>query len=149
MQGTPLMPSDAQGAPAPEPTEKVIPSGLTLLGQVAERLENHTAHITMDQSGIVTSWQAEMVALCGYTAKEAVGRLLTDLIIPEPLHADHLAGLERWRQTQVSQIACTALRTVARHKEGHHLAIVVSVQVVVTPDGTRFLGWLQEVPADG
>ena len=121
------------------------PQGLTLLGQILERLEDHAVHIAIDKEGIVTTWNPEAEALFGWPAEEAVGQPLTALIIPEPLHAAHCEGLRRWNESGQSTVACQRLRTVARHKDGHHLAVLVDVQVIQTADGTRFLGWAREI----
>lgn len=116
-----------------------------ILGQVLRRLENATAHVAMDDRGVIQAWNAPAEALLGWTRHEACEQFLADLVIPEPLRARHREGLERWRTLGDAQIVCRELRTMALHKEGHEVPVLVNVQIVQDDTGTRFLGWIRAV----
>jgi PAS domain S-box-containing protein len=49
------------------------------------------ANLTVDREGKVTAWNAEAAELLGYSAAQAIGRVM-DFFIPGEYHADHWAG---------------------------------------------------------
>lgn len=55
------------------------------------------AIIVTDPDGKVLAWNAEAAVIFGYSGSEAIGRNLTDLIIPEEYVELHRAAMVRWR----------------------------------------------------
>ena len=49
------------------------------------------ANLTVDREGQVNDWNAEAAELLGYSAAQAIGRVM-DFFIPAEYHADHWAG---------------------------------------------------------
>src|ERR1051326_8511676 len=62
------------------------------------------AHITMDPLGNVTGWNPQAEAMFGWTATEATGRPLAELIIPSAMRQRHSQGLGRFVETGVGPI---------------------------------------------
>jgi PAS domain S-box-containing protein len=60
------------------------------------------AVITLDEQGVVTEWNAQAAAIFGWSEREAIGRLLTDLVIPSRLR-------EVWG-SEVALFRCTGDR---------------------------------------
>jgi PAS domain S-box-containing protein len=116
-----------------------------VLGMLLRRLENVTADIVMNVDGIIEAWRAPATVLLGWTSDEACGRTLAELVIPEHLRERHRDGLARWRTLGEAQVICRELRTMAIHKDGHLLAVHISVQIVQDDIGTRFLGWVRAI----
>lgn len=83
-RGEPPLPEDA---PAP-----------STIGDLAFRL-SLDAIVLMDSAGLVTGWNAAAEALLGWTAAEAIGSPVRDLIVPEQYRDQHDAGLQRFRET--------------------------------------------------
>ena len=50
----------------------------------------------MDTSGVVRGWNDRAERKFGFTAAEAVGRRMSELIIPERYRDAHEAGLACW-----------------------------------------------------
>src|SRR5438093_8171845 len=86
------------------------------------------AVVVMDGSGIVTAWNRSAAATFGWTADEAVGRQLSQLIIPDGLRADHERGL---RRVQVgrrrSRVLDRRLLMTAVHRDGHEIPVELTV----------------------
>ncbi|QFR01553.1 SpoIIE family protein phosphatase [Streptomyces phaeolivaceus] len=76
--------------------------------------ETRAAHATIDDHGIVTSWNAGAELLLGYSAAQVVGRPAAGLLAEESAGRDlpPLAELPRWNGT-----------IAVRHRDGHRLEI--------------------------
>lgn len=77
-------------------------SGLDALERLElERLRQAVTHapdgfVGIDETGVVTAWNAAATRLLGWTASEIVGRSWYETLIPEELRAAHRAGLARF-----------------------------------------------------
>ncbi|MCY1138939.1 PAS domain S-box protein [Actinoplanes sp. Pm04-4] len=96
----------------------------------------HDAYISTDLDGDVLSWNAAAERMFGYRADEAVGRNVSDLIIPERFRADHVAGLRRVRLGGDSQLNGQHLRIAALTSTGREFPAEMTLQVVTEPGGT-------------
>lgn len=76
-------------------------------------------------NGIVTSWNKGAEDLFGYTAAEAVGRSILELIVPSDLQAEETAILNNIALNERVDL----LETRRRHRDGH----LLDVSVVVSP----------------
>ncbi|WP_436533221.1 PAS domain S-box protein [Actinoplanes sp. HUAS TT8] len=96
------------------------------------------AFVTVDGQGIVSSWNSSAETLFGWDECEALGHVLTDLIIPDRLRAEHAAGLRSWLPGQ-------RLEQVAVDREGREFPVEMSLQAQVEQDGTLFHAFLHDV----
>jgi PAS domain S-box-containing protein len=112
------------------------------LGALLSRLEDRTAHVVIDQHGIVKVWGTEAEHLFGWTSSEAVGQLLANLVIPTEMQQSHREGLRKWVENIPGLIIDQSYRTRARHKDGHYFMVTVQVQMVKDDSGIKFLGWV-------
>src|SRR5512139_170079 len=55
--------------------------------------------ITIDAAGIVTEWNAQATAIFGWSREEALGRLLTETIIPARDRDPHHRGIQEFLRT--------------------------------------------------
>ncbi|MGE0594468.1 MAG: PAS domain S-box protein [Vicinamibacterales bacterium] len=85
------------------------------------------AVVSIDEHGIVQSWNARAVELFGFSRNEAVGRLLSGLIIPERHRAAHDAGLARFRQTGGGRMVGTQIEIDALRKDGSVVPVELSL----------------------
>ncbi len=80
------------------------------------------AIVVMNSEGEVSGWNPAAEALFGWPASEAIGRKVLDLIVPEQYRSQHLAGLQRFRETG----------------EGPVLGKVLDFLTAVKRDGSEF-----------
>ena len=84
-----------------------------------------------DLDAVVTSWNRAAEAIFGFTADEAMGHSLTELVIPDDRHDE-----ERRLITRVRDGLPTAhFETVRRHKAGRLINVSVTVSPVWDPSG--------------
>jgi len=93
------------------------------------------AFIGMSDDGLVTDWNLQAERLFGYKAAEAMGRPLSELIIPPEARAAHEAGMERFRRTGQGRVVNQRVEVVAQHRDGHRLDVELSVAAL--SDGGR------------
>ena len=90
------------------------------------------AIVSKDLNGVVTSWNRAAERMFGYTAAEAVGRPIADLIIPP-----ERAGEEAFVLSQIrAGKSVNHFQTVRRRKDGTLLDISLTVSPIVAEDGT-------------
>lgn len=77
----------------------------------------------------VTFWNDASVKLYGYTAQEAMGRKLEDLIIPESLKGKVIDAIRTWFDNDV---AMPSSERILRHKDGNHVSVYSSHVMQVT-----------------
>jgi PAS domain S-box-containing protein len=90
------------------------------------------AIISKDLRGVITSWNKSAERLFGYTADEAIGRTVANLLIPEDRQdeePDILARLQRGERVD-------HFETVRRRKDGALLDISLTISPVKDADGT-------------
>ncbi|WP_226427660.1 PAS domain S-box protein [Xanthomonas sp. MWU16-30325] len=85
--------------------------------------------------GVVHSWNRAAEQLFGYSAEQAIGRRLLDLIVPEHLHHEEHAVLQRISRGE----EIPHFETVRRHADGRLLDVLVSVSPIRGADG-RLIG---------
>ena len=93
---------------------------------------SNDAIIGRDLRGVVTDWNAAAERIFGFTASEAVGRRIADLILPPDLQAEEDEILDKVR----GGILVPHVRTSRLRSDGALLPMLVSVSPIRAPDGT-------------
>lgn len=124
----------------PALTEAAFTIGRTL-GQVIERIEAHRdqwetqnhaqmildnagdAFVAIDGDGIVIGWNRSAEKMFGYTAAEAVGRSMPELIMPPEYREDHDAGVARFKRVGHGRVADQYVELEALRKGGERFPV--------------------------
>lgn len=106
------------------------------------------AYVSSDGEGIVTDWNRAAELTFGYTTEEAIGRSLTDLIIPPSDHDDLRALLARPFGVESGE-ARHELRAERRalHRDGGEFTVELAA-TLVEADGVRTLHTLMHDISD-
>jgi two-component system, cell cycle sensor histidine kinase and response regulator CckA len=83
--------------------------------------------ITIDAAGIVTEWNAQATAIFGWTREEAMGKLLSETIIPERDREAHAQGIREYLQSGVGPVLKRRIEISARHRDGHEFPVELAV----------------------
>ncbi len=116
----------------------------TLRRIVANSLD---AVIMMDWRGIITGWNPQSERLFGWTSVEAVGRTVEDLIIPERMRAAHRIGLGRYLSVGEGPILGRRVEFQALHRDGHELAVELTVTPIIREEGPSFSAFIRDLTA--
>ena len=103
------------------------------------------AIIGMKEDGTITLWNPSAEALFGWTAEEAVGRLLADTILPQQYRDAHNDGLNRFRKSGVGVIFGKRLELTGLKKNGEEFPVELAVSAHKTHEGNVFVGFLRDI----
>jgi len=85
------------------------------------------AVVTMDRTGHVVEWNPRAEMIFGYSRDEAVGWLLTELIIPAHFREAHAKGMQRFLSTGEHEILGRRIEITALRKNGIGFPVELTV----------------------
>jgi PAS domain S-box-containing protein len=103
------------------------------------------AVVTMDHRGCVVGWNLAAEAIFGYTAEEAIGADMAELIVPESLRAAHRSGLARFLETEVPVALDRRLELAGRRKDGTEFPVELTITRIPLPGLPTFTGYLRDI----
>ncbi|MBY6048338.1 ATP-binding protein [Vannielia litorea] len=102
--------------------------------------------IVVDKSGAVLDFNAAAEQIFGYSAEEAVGANLGDLIVPKQYRAAHDAGMQRMRDGGEQRVVGKGrIKLEARRKSGEVFPVEFAIQSAKTAEGTIFISFLRDI----
>ncbi len=122
--------------PPPSPEAEEAPAPFRVLGPASL-----TALVTIDERGMVVAWSTEAELVFGWAAAEAVGRRLSETIIPARYREAHEAGLQRMRETGAGPALGRVIEASALRRDGSEFDAEVSISPPTTrdDDGPRLI----------
>jgi diguanylate cyclase (GGDEF)-like protein/PAS domain S-box-containing protein len=103
------------------------------------------AVVSIDEHNIITFWNPQAEALFGWRADEAVGRRLTETIIPERYRAAHEAALRRFLQTGRGRLLGQRIELVAQHRDAYEFPVEVSLSAGRSSSGFVFTAFIRDI----
>ncbi|MFO0888506.1 MAG: PAS domain S-box protein [Isosphaeraceae bacterium] len=89
-----------------------------------------TALVTMDHEGVVIEFNPAAEKTFGYRRSEAVGRRLSDLIIPPELREAHIQGLRRYLATGHGPVLGRRIEIEAVRSDGARIPVELAISVL-------------------
>ena len=87
------------------------------------------AVITMNAEGLITNWNSEAEKTFGWSSQEALGRRLSEIIVPLRFREERERGLQRFLDTGEGKMLRQRTETTALHRSGHEFP----VEMVTSP----------------
>jgi PAS domain S-box-containing protein len=87
------------------------------------------AVITMNAEGLITNWNSEAERTFGWSSQEALGRRLSEIIMPRRFREEHERALQRFLDTNEGKMLRQRTETTALHRGGHEFP----VEIVTSP----------------
>ena len=103
------------------------------------------AVIQMDQTGIITEWNPQAEAVFGWSRAEALGRLLSSLIIPVAYRARHEAGFARFVATGRSTVIGKRLSLEALCRDGREIKVELAITALRLGSAYVFNGFVRDL----
>jgi PAS domain S-box-containing protein len=103
------------------------------------------AFVQMDERGVIVDWNTQAEAIFGWSRREAVGRALGDLIVPEQHRARHKQGLAHFLRTGESAILGKRMEIEAQRKDGREIKVELSVTALPRRSGFLFNGFMRDL----
>ncbi len=101
------------------------------------------AFVSIDTAGLVTAWNPQAVALFGRSEQEALGKKLSELVVPEELRAAHEAGLARHVAGGEAHVVGTRIEITALAGDGH--VFPVELAIWEHEDGSGYSAFLHDI----
>ncbi len=103
------------------------------------------AVITIDERGIVTEWNIQAEAIFGYSAQEAIGKSLTETIIPTKHHKAHDQGMKHFLATGRGPVLNQKIEITAMRKSGEEFPIEMAIIPVESKGRHTFTAFLSDI----
>ena len=103
------------------------------------------AVVVMDEDGRVIGWNANAEASFGWTAEEALGARLSEMVIPHQHRAAHEKGLTHYLATGEGPVLNRHIEITALHREGHEVPVELSITASTQFGDRLFVGFLRDI----
>jgi PAS domain S-box-containing protein len=103
------------------------------------------AVVTMDAEGRVLGWNHAAEAIFGYSASEAVGREMAELIVPPALRDAHRQGLARFVKTGSGVVLDRRLELRGMRRDGSEFPVELTITRIALPGAPTFTGYLRDI----
>ena len=103
------------------------------------------AVVVINESGMITQWNSKAVNIFGWTAEEALGKLLHETIIPDKHISGHLAGMKHYHATGEGPILKKTIEISAIRKDNIEIDIELEVTPVIIKGENYFIGFMNDI----
>jgi PAS domain S-box-containing protein len=105
----------------------------------------YDAFVAIDQSGIITDWNPQAEATFGWTRKDAIGRKLSETIIPRRFRRAHGQGLAQFLRSGKGPVLNRRIELAAVHKDGHEFQVETTISPVQVGDEYTFNAFIHDI----
>jgi hypothetical protein len=103
------------------------------------------AVVTMDSSGLVTGWNNQAEKMFGWTAGEALGKKMSETIIPQRMRDGHEMGLVRVMATGKSEMFNRRLEMPAIRRDGGEFPVELTLTSFASRGSKYFSAFLRDI----
>ena len=103
------------------------------------------AIILMDIESSIRLWNPKAEAIFGWTAEEAIGKRITDLIVPEIYREAHLAGMKHYKTTGEIRVMHHTIEVTALNKQGKEFYISITVSRTMQANEEMFIAFIRDI----
>ncbi|TXC69268.1 PAS domain S-box protein [Sphingorhabdus soli] len=103
------------------------------------------AVVVMTPEGLIGGWNECAEKIFGWSALEARGQVLADLIVPEQFREAHNQGLNRLAQGGTPQVLHRRIEITALRRDGHEFPIELSITEAQSSSGPAFIGFIRDI----
>ena len=91
--------------------------------------------VGMDAAGYITEWNVQAEQMFGWSRQEAIGKLLSDTIIPAQHREAHERGLRHFLATGTGPILNRRIEITGAHRDGHEIPIELAISPALGQGG--------------
>src|SRR5262249_35627569 len=105
----------------------------------------HDAFVAMSADGLIAEWNRQAEITFGWPRAEAVGRVLSDIIIPPQSREDHQRALARFLATGEGPVLNRVLEVPALRRDGREFPAEISIAPVRLGEQYLFAAFIRDV----
>ena len=99
----------------------------------------------MDSQGLVTGWNGHAAALFGWSEDEAIGRRLSEMIIPPEVRQAHERGLAHYLATGEGPVLDRRIEVSALNSNGDEFPVELSITASEQFGDLLFIGFVRDI----
>ena len=103
------------------------------------------AVITIDEKGVVISWNPEAEKIFGWNKKEVIGKLLTETIIPKRYAQRHSKGMDHFLKTGEGPAMNKPVEMFGVTKNGIEIPVELKISATKINNSHIFIGFLRDI----
>ena len=103
------------------------------------------AVVVMDRDGIVRAWNQRAEDTFGWSAAEAIGQNLGDLIVPPSLREAHHRGLRRFNAEGIARVLDKRLELTGLRRNGSEVPVELAITLVSRDGKDAFVGFIRDI----
>lgn len=103
------------------------------------------AVLSIDEQGRITEWNAQAETMFGWLREEAIGRCLSETLIPMQYRAAHEEGLRHFLRTGEGAILNRRVEITALHRNGREFPVELSVVPYRFGETWWFSGFIRDI----
>lgn len=88
---------------------------------------SYSGFVGADQDGYITEWNDSAVRIFGWSRHEAVGRLLSDLVVPSNLRSAHDRGMQGYLKTGQGPVVNRRIELPALTASGRQITVEMTI----------------------
>lgn len=100
--------------------------------------------ITIDEKGLLESFNPAAEKIFGYTAEEVIGKNLK-ILMPEPYHSEHDSYLQSFRETGEAKIIGYGREVIGKRKDGSTFPLDLAVNEIRAGKKTIYTGIIRDI----
>jgi PAS domain S-box-containing protein len=101
--------------------------------------------ITIDQNGCVLEFNPAAERTFGYAADEAVGRDMSELIVPPALRERHREGFARCVRDGTGALLDSRIEITGMRQDGSEFPVELTITKIDVPGAPRFTGFVRDI----
>ena len=103
------------------------------------------AVVVMDRDGVIRAWNVHAETVFGWSATEAIGQNLGELIVPPSLREAHHHGLRRYNAEGIAKVLDRRLELTGLRRDGSEVPVELSITLVSREGREVFVGFVRDI----
>lgn len=103
------------------------------------------AVIVMSDDGLVIGWNGNAETAFGFTSDDAIGKRLSELIIPQRFRDAHENGMKHYLATGEGPVIDSRIEIEALHRDGREIPVELSITASEQFGDRLFIGFLRDI----
>jgi PAS domain S-box-containing protein len=103
------------------------------------------AVIIVNEQGTIINWNHQAESIFGWSSEEAIGRLLSETILPERYRKAQVSGMKHFLETGEGPILNKLVELFARRKNGEEFPIELKISSAEINNKNIFIGFARDV----
>ena len=103
------------------------------------------AVLIMDEQGCITDWNSRAESMFGWRREEAVGQLVSEMVIPMRYRSDHQRGLRHFLTSGAGSVLNRSIEIEAVRRNGSEFPVELSVAAFRVGGTWAFSGFVRDI----